>query len=424
MKIKDVFAREILDSRDWPTIEAQVTLENGIKALGQVPSGVSTGANEAIELRDGDSSRHQGKGVLKAIENVKTVIKKSLVGQNAYDQEKVDRLMIEFDGTENKSKLGANAILGVSMAVCRAAARSQKMPLYKYFGQLSRNSDFSLPQPQILVLEGGRHGDWATDIQEYMVIPKKEKFESFKERLKAGTEIFQALEKILKDKNYSIGLGCEGGFCPKEIKSNEEAFELIIEAVGKAGYSLADQVVLAIDAAASEFYQDDSYIFKSEGDQKLDSKEWTEKIIEWNGQYPIWSLEDVYDEEDWDQWQYLTSQIGEKLQVIGDDLLTTNVKRIKKAIEKKACNAVIIKINQVGTITETLEAIKVAEQAGFATVISHRAGETNDDMIADLVVGTSSWQCKFGGPTKRERAAKYSRLLRIEEELNKDEKDY
>lgn len=444
MKIVDITAREILDSKDEPTIEVEVTLENGTKALGQVPSGASTGANEAVELRDNDSGRYDGKGVLAAVSNVKGPIKKLLVGQDVKDQEKIDKLMIELDGTENKAKLGANAIIGVSMAVVRAAARAQKIPLYQYFGQLSENHDFFLPQPQILMLEGGKHGNWAIDIQEYMIIPQKEKFESFAETLETGTEIFHTLEKILSEKGYSIGTGYEGAFCPKEIKSNEEGFELVIQAVEKAGYKMPEQIVLGIDAAASEFFENNKYVFKSEKNLSLNPREWTQKIISWTKKYPIWSLEDMHHEEAWDEWVYLTSKLGSHtpealreyphtirygaqhlrgVKLVGDDFLTTNVKRIQKAIKMKACNAVIIKPNQVGTITETLEAIKLAHSAGFTAIVSHRGGETNDDLIADLVVGTTASQCKFGAPIRGERLAKYNRLLRIEEKLLKSSKD-
>jgi len=417
MKIKDIHAREILDSKGHPTVEAEVTLEDGTIALGQVPSGASTGTTEAVEIRDGDSRRYNGKGVLKAGENIKTLIKKVLIGQDAYKQKKIDQLMIEADGTENKAKLGANAIVGVSMAVCRAAARSQKIPLYQYFAQLCGNKDFILPQPQILILEGGKHGNWSTDIQEFFVIPKKDRFETFTERLRAGAEIFHTLEKILKEKDYAVGVGYEGAFMPKEIESNEEAFQLMIEATEKAGYKLPEQVVLGLDAASSEFFENGNYVLKSEGGTKLTSRQWTEKIIEWTKKYPIWSMEDMHAEEDWDEWVYFNSQVGDHIQIVGDDNLTTNVKRIQKAIDLKAVNSVLIKLNQIGTVTETIEAIKLSDSAGLTTVVSHRGGETNDDMIADLVVGTSSWQSKFGGPDRGERLAKYNRLLRIEENL-------
>lgn len=417
-KIKSIHAREILDSKGHPTVEVEVSLEDGTVALAGVPSGASTGTTEAVELRDKDPKRYRGKGVLRAVNNVNTKIAKVLIGKDPCNQKLIDRLMIELDGTENKANLGGNAIVGVSMAVCRAAAHSQKIPLFKYFGQLLGNESFVLPQPQILILEGGKHGNWSTDIQEYFVIPKKEVFTTFSERLRVGAEIFHSLEKILKDKGFGTGVGYEGAFCPKEISSNEEAFGLIIEATGRAGYKLPDEVVLGVDAASSEFFKDGKYILKSEGGLKLTPREWTRKIIEWTKKYPIWSMEDMHAEEDWDEWISFTSKLGNKIQIVGDDLLTTNVRRIQKAIDLKAVNSVLIKLNQIGTVTETLEAIKLSDQAGFTTVISHRGGETNDDMIADLVVGTTSWQSKFGGPDRGERLAKYNRLLRIEEELD------
>jgi len=401
MKIIDIAAREILDSRGWPAVEAEITLENGIKALGQVPSGVSTGNTEAVELRDKESKRYNGKGVLTAVSNIKGPIKKLLVGQEVEDQEKIDQLMTEADGTENKEKLGGNAICSVSMAAARAGGRAQKISLYKYFGQLIGNSSFSLPCPQILVLEGGKHGNWATDIQEFMIVPQKKAFKNFSEMLRAGVEIYHALGKILKDKGYPTGVGFEGAFCPPQLKSNEEAFKLIIEAAEKAGYRLPEQVVLAIDVAPVK-------------DRKFPG---SEEIIEWTKKYPIAFLEDVLDQDAWDEWIKFTAQVSNNICVVGDDLLTTNVSRIKKAIDKKACNGVIIKPNQVGTITETLEAVKLAHSAGFTTIVSHRAGETNDDLLADLAVGTASSFCKFGAPTRGERVAKYNRLLKIEKQL-------
>jgi len=418
MKIKDINAREILDSKGHPTVEAEVVLEDGSRALGQVPSGASTGTTEAVEIRDNDSRRYQGKGVLKAVANIKGPIKKALLGQDACKQTKIDQLMIEADGTENKSRLGGNAIIAVSMAVCRAAARSQKMPLYQYFGHLSGNKKFVLPQPMILLLEGGKHGNWSTDIQEYMIVPKKEKFSLFSDCLRAGSEVFHALEKILDNKGYSVGVGYEGAFMPQEIGSNEEAFQLMVQAVEKAGYKPGEEIVLAADGASSEFFKDGQYVLKSENNLQLTPREWTKKIITWTKKYPIWSMEDMHGEDDWDEWVYFTSQLGSSLQIVGDDLLTTNVKRIKKAIDLKAVNSVLIKLNQIGTVSQTLEAVKLSHSAGLTTVVSHRGGETNDDMIADLVVGSSSWQSKFGGPDRGERVAKYNRLLRIEEQLS------
>ena len=438
MKIIDVHAREILDSRGFPAVEAEITLEDGIKALGGVPSGSSTGQSEAVELRDKDNSRYFGKGVLKAMENIKGPIKQAITGQDAYDQRLIDKIMIDLDGTENKSRLGGNAIVGVSMAVCRVAARSQKIPLYEYFGKLSGNTKFIMPQPLVLVLEGGKHGNWSTDCQEYLVVPKKEAFGTFKERIRVGAEIFHALEKILDEKGYATGVGFEGAFMPKEMKSNEEAFQLMIEATEKAGYKIGEQIVLGIDGAASEFFlpadmsakalasaeasakegQDGKYVLKSEGGTVLNREEWMEKVIGWTKKYPLWSMEDMFAEEDWESWTTFTSRLGNQIQIVGDDLLATNVKRIQKAIDLKSVNSVLIKLNQIGTVSETLNAIALADKAGFTTIISHRGGETNDDMIADLCVGSGSWQSKFGGPDRGERVAKYNRLLRIEERLS------
>lgn len=419
MKIKDINARETLDSKGDPTVEAEVTLENGIKALGKTPSGASTGISEALELRDNDSGRFNGKGVLKAVANVNGPINDLLAGQDAVSQAKIDHLMVEADGTENKSKLGANAILAVSMAVCRAAARYQNIPLYRYIGQIAGNNDFSLPQPMVLIMEGGKHGNWATDIQEFMVVPKKDKFVTFAAMLKAGTDIFHTLKTVLKEKKYATGVGFEGAYCPPEINSNSDAFELILEAVRRAGYAMPEEVVLAIDGAASEFFTKRRYKLKSREKLSFTPKEWTEKVISWTKQYPIWSLEDMHDEKDWTQWVFLTSELGKSKQIVGDDLLTTNMKLIQKAIDQKAVNSVLIKVNQIGTVTETIDAIRLAKSVGFSTIISHRAGETNDDFIADLAVGTNAGQCKFGGPEKEERLVKYNRLLKIEEELVK-----
>ena len=418
MNIANVIAREILDSRGHPTVEAEVCLDDGTRALGQVPSGASTGATEAVELRDGDQDRYLGRGVLTAVENIKGEINNVLRGMDAGDQTLIDQTLIELDGAPNKSRLGGNALIGVSMAVCRAAARSQKIPLYQYFGQLSNNAKFSLPQPQILVLEGGKHGNWATDLQEYFIIPQKEAFESFSEMLRAGGEIFYSLEKILSDRGYATGVGFEGAFCPREIKSNDEAFELMIQAIEGSGYKMVDQILLGVDAASSSFFQGGKYILRSEGHIELTSRSWSEKVIGWTKKYPIWSLEDIHAEEDWEEWTWFTQQLGKDHQIIGDDLLTTNTERIQKAIQQKSCNSVLIKLNQIGTVTETIKAITLSHQAGLTTVISHRGGETNDDMIADLVVGSGSWQCKFGGPDRGERVAKYNRLLRIEEAIN------
>lgn len=416
MKITNVHAREILDSKGHPTVETELTLENGMTATASVPSGASTGSTEAVELRDGDKARYFGKGVLKAVENVNTTLKDLVIGQEVTGQRKLDQMMIDADGTENKGNIGGNAIVSVSMAAARAAAMSQDMPLYKYLGSLIGNTTFVVPQPLLLVLEGGKHGNWSTDCQEYFVVPKKERFPTFREALRAGAEIFHTLEQILHDKHYATGVGYEGAFCPMEMKSNEEAFQLMIEATEKAGYKMQDDIVLGLDAASSEFYADGMYTLKSEGNTKLTSRQWTEKVIGWTKKYPIWSLEDMHSESDWDEWTYFTNAIGKDHQIVGDDLLTTNVKHIQTAIDKKAVNSVLIKVNQIGTVSETLDAITLAHKAGYTTVVSHRGGETNDDFIADLVVGTSK-QSKFGGPDRGERLAKYNRLLRIEEAL-------
>lgn len=418
-KIKTIHAREILDSKGEPTVEVEVTLEDGTVALAGVPSGASTGATEALELRDGDPQRYGGKGVLKAVDNVNTKIAKVLLGKDASNQRVIDQTMIDLDGTESKSHLGGNAVVAVSMAVCMAAAKSQGKKLYQYFGQLQGNNKFVLPQPQILIMEGGKHGNWATDIQEYMVVPLRTSLKTFAKRLQAAAEIFYATESILLEKGYCAGVGYEGGFCPQELRSNEEVLEIIIQGIDKAGYKPGAEVSLAIDGAATSFFNNGKYILRSEGGLTLKPREWRQKLIEWTKKYPICSIEDGLAEEDWSEWVYLTSQLGDRVQIVGDDLLTTNVKRIRKAIELKAVNSVLIKPNQIGTVTETLEAIKLSDSAGFTTVISHRSGETNDDMIADLVVGTTSWQSKFGGPDRGERLAKYNRLLRIEEELSR-----
>lgn len=417
MKIKNIHAREILDSKGRPTIEVEVVLEDGAFALAKAPSGASTGSNEAIELRDENSKRYAGKGVLTAVKNVNSKIAKALIGKDCNNQKKVDQIMIDLDGTENKAKLGGNAIVAVSMAVCLAAAKSQKKEAYQYFAELEGNTKLVLPQPQILIMEGGKHGNWATDIQEYFVIPLKNKIKTFSKRIQAGVEIFHATESILLKKGYCTGVGYEGGFCPQEVKSNEEVFEILIQGIEKAGYQAGKEVLLGLDAASSEFFSNGQYVLKSEGNLKLTPRQWTKKIIKWTKKYPIWSMEDMHAEDDWDEWVFFTSQLGNKIQIVGDDLLTTNVKRIQKAIDLKAVNSVLIKLNQIGTVTETIKAVKLSDSAGFTTVVSHRGGETNDDIIADLAVGTSSWQSKFGAPNRGERIAKYNRLLRIEEQL-------
>ena len=412
MKISKIFARQILDSRGIPTVEVDVSLESGIVGRAGVPSGASTGAYEAVELRDSDS-----KTVNKAVENVNQEISAKIIGMEVDDQKKIDQILIELDGSENKSRLGANAILGVSMAVCRAASYATKQKLFEYVGRLSSNNKFTIPRPMVLLMEGGKHGNWVTDVQEYMIMPGESSNFKFNEILYAVVNIFQALEKILIEKGYSAGVGFEGGFCPRELKSNEEAFELIIQAIEKSGYKAGEDFVLAIDFAASEFYQNGIYTFKSEDEKKYTAKEWKEKIIEWTKNYPIYSLEDPFAEDEWSEWTSITSEIGGDHQIVGDDLTTTNVNRIKKAIDEKAINNVIIKLNQIGTVSETIEAVNLAKQAGLKTIVAHRAGETNDYFAADFAVGAGASQCKFGGLNRGERLAKYNELLRIEEYL-------
>lgn len=414
-EIKSIKAREILNSRAEPTVEVELSVGDGF-FCSAVPAGASTGTAEAIELRDGEE-RFWGKGVRKAVENVNKIIAPKLVGRDASKQKEIDDLLLELDATDNKSGLGANAILAVSMACCRAGAAASKLELYEYFGSLVGNQKFLLPQPMILILEGGKHGNWSSDVQEYMVAPKKEAFADFSERLRAGAEIFYCLGKLLEEKKFHTGVGMEGAYCPLQLKNNEHAFELILTAIEKAGYEPGKEIVLAIDAAASEFYNHGKYYLKSEGGLELESRQWTEKLSAWTKKYPLWSIEDGHYEDDWEEWAFFNQEQGNKIQVIGDDLLTTNVVRIQKAIDLKAVNSVLIKPNQIGTISETLSAIKLAHSNGLTTVISHRSGETNDDLIADLVVGSGSWQSKFGGPDRGERVAKYNRLLKIEELL-------
>ena len=414
-EIKSIKAREILNSRAEPTVEVDLFTKDGI-FRSAVPAGASTGATEAKELRDGEE-RYWGKGVKKAVANVNKVIGPQLIGRSVLEQKEIDDLLLRIDASKDKSNLGANALLAVSMACARAGAKAKKLELYEYFGFLTGNKEFLMPQPMILVLEGGKHGNWSTDVQEYMVVPKKQAFADFSERLRAGAEIFYYLGKLLEEKNFHTGVGMEGAYCPLELKNNEHAFELILEAIEKAGYEPDKEIVLAIDAAASEFHNQGKYYLKSEGGVELESRQWTEKLSAWTKKYPLWSIEDGHYEDDWEEWVFFNKQQGGKIQIVGDDLLTTNVVRIQKAIDLKAVNSVLIKPNQIGAISETLSAIRLAHNNGLTTVISHRSGETNDDFIADLVVGSGSWQSKFGGPDRGERVAKYNRLLRIEEKI-------
>jgi len=417
MLITSISALEVLDSNSNPTLRVAVTLIDGSVGVGMVPAGASTGSHEAVELRDGDDRRYRGKGVLKAVRTVNTTVSQLLVGQNAFDQAEIDRLLIEADGTPNKSKLGGNVITGTSIAVVRAAAQAQGIPLYQYFSHLTGNDDFALPQPLLLIMEGGKHGNWATDIQEFMLRPNMEAFPNFAEMLRAGSEIFHTLGKILRDKKYDTGVGFEGAYAPVQLQSNEEALDLIIEAIAQAGYQPGDEFTLALDVAASEFYEDGHYILRSEHDKKLTATEWNNQLSSWLSNYPLTSIEDPFHEDAWSDWSAFVAKHQHHCQIVGDDLITTNTERIQKAIDEKAMTAALVKINQVGTITETLAAIELSAAHGLPNIISHRGGETNDDTIADLAVGSVATQCKFGGPDRGERIAKYNRLLVIEDEL-------
>lgn len=409
--IEQVWAREIMDSRGNPTIEAEVVLEDGTQGRAAVPSGASTGENEAVELRDGDKTRYLGKGVLNAVKNVNEVIGRELEGLDCLDQTLIDKTMIELDGTENKSKLGANAILAVSLANARAAASFQEMPLYRYIGGANAKT---LPVPMMNILNGGAHADNNVDFQEFMVMPVGA--ESFTEALRCGAEIFHNLKNVLKSRGLSTGVGDEGGFAPN-LKSNEEAVETILEATEKSGYKAGDNVMLALDPAASEFYKDGKYIFKKSDNRELSSDEMASYWTDWCAKYPIISIEDGMGESDWDGWKNLTGKVGDKVQLVGDDLFVTNVKFLQKGIDEGAANSILIKVNQIGTLTETLDAIELARTNNMTAVISHRSGETEDSFIADLAVATNAGQIKTGSLCRSDRIAKYNQLLRIEEDL-------
>ena len=409
--IEQIWSREILDSRGNPTIEAEVVLEDGTKGRAAVPSGASTGENEAVELRDNDKLRYMGKGVLKAVKNVNETIAGELEGFDVIDQRLLDKTMIELDGTENKSKLGANAILAVSLASARAAAAFLEVPLYRYIGGSNART---LPVPMMNILNGGAHADNNVDFQEFMVMPVGA--DSFSKALRMGSEIFHNLKNVLRSRGYSTGVGDEGGFAPN-LKSNEEAVETILEAIDKAGYVAGDNVMLALDPAASEFYKDGSYIFKKSDNRKLSSDEMAAFWTEWCSKYPIISIEDGMAENDWDGWKNLTEKIGDRIQLVGDDLFVTNVKFLRRGIEMGATNSILIKVNQIGTLTETLDAIELARTNKMTAVISHRSGETEDSFIADLAVATNAGQIKTGSLCRSDRIAKYNQLLRIEEDL-------
>lgn len=410
-KIERIFAREILDSRGNPTVEVDVELACGATGRAAVPSGASTGAHEAVELRDGDKKRYSGKGVLKAVKNVNETIAKTILGMDALDQAAVDRAMIELDGTPNKSKLGANAILGVSLAVARAAADAVGLPLYRYLGGVSAKI---LPVPMFNILNGGVHANWqGTDFQEYMICPVGAA--NFREALRWGSEVYQALKAVLKSGGYSVGVGDEGGFAPT-LQSNAQAVEVILEAINKAGYQAGKNIAIALDPASSSFYENGKYNLRSEKRQ-ISSAEMVELYADWVQKYPIVVIEDGLSEDDWSGWKLLNHKIGDKIELVGDDLFVTNVNRIAKGIAENAANAVLIKLNQIGSLTETIAAIEMAKKAGWGAMVSHRSGETVDSFIADFTVAMATGHLKTGAPCRGERVEKYNQLMRIEEEL-------
>lgn len=408
--IVDVYAREVLDSRGNPTVEVEVYLESGVIGRALVPSGASTGEYEAVELRDGDKNRYMGKGVLKAVDNVNSIIAPELAGYSALDQVAIDRALIALDGTENKGKLGANAILGVSMAVAHAAAEYLEVPLYRYLGGFAGKT---LPTPMMNILNGGEHADNNVDFQEFMIMPVGAV--SFPEAVRMGAEIFHNLKKVLHDKGLNTAVGDEGGFAPN-LSSNEEAIKTIIEAIEKAGYKPGEQVAIAMDVASSELYEDGKYNLKGEGVVKT-SDEMIELYSQLIEKYPIVSIEDGLDENDWEGWKKLTEKLGKKVQLVGDDLFVTNTKKLAEGIERGIGNSILIKVNQIGTLTETFEAIEMAKRAGYTAVISHRSGETEDVTIADIAVATNAGQIKTGAPSRTDRVAKYNQLLRIADQL-------
>lgn len=409
--IVDIIGREILDSRGNPTVECDVLLESGAMGRAAVPSGASTGALEAHELRDGDTSRYLGKGVLKAVEYINTEISEVLLGLDAQEQSFIDRTLIDLDGTENKSRLGANAILAVSIAVAKAAAEEAGLSLYRYFGG---SGLFSMPVPMMNVINGGAHANNNLDMQEFMILPVGA--ESFREALRMGTEIFHALKDLINAQGMSTATGDEGGFAPN-VENHEAAIQLILQAIDKAGYEAGSQIAIGLDCASSEFYRDGKYHLAGEGGIALSAEEFANLLASWCDKYPIISIEDGMAEDDWEGWKILTEKLGDKVQLVGDDLFVTNTKILKRGIQQDVANSILIKINQIGTLTETFQAIEMAKRAGFTAVISHRSGETEDATIADLAVGTNAMQIKTGSLCRSDRMAKYNQLLRIEEEL-------
>lgn len=410
-KIQSVHAREILDSRGNPTIKTTVTLQSGISGVASVPSGASTGTHEALELRDGDPSRYFGKGVLKAVANVKNIISPQIIGMDSSQQEELDNLLLRLDGTATKSNLGANAILSVSMAVAQASAKTLGLPLFDYLGKKDK---YRLPVPLVNILNGGSHADNNVDIQEFMIVPSGSP--SFSEAIRAVAEVFHNLKKILKQNGYSTAVGDEGGFAPN-LKSNEEALDLILESIHKTGYSPGKDIWLALDVAASEFFEDNYYVFKKSDGSRKDTGQMLEFYQALVKNYPIISIEDGFAEDDWDGWKALSETLGHKIQLVGDDIFVTNIKRFQEGIDRNIANSILIKLNQIGTLTETIATVKLAQEKGYTTVISHRSGETEDTFIADLSVALDACQIKTGSLSRSERVAKYNRLLEIEEEL-------
>ncbi|HNI85224.1 MAG: phosphopyruvate hydratase [Rubrivivax sp.] len=409
--IVDIVGREVLDSRGNPTVECDVLLESGVMGRAAVPSGASTGSREAIELRDGDKKRYLGKGVLKAVEHINTEISEAVLGLDAAEQAFLDKTLIDLDGTDNKSRLGANALLAVSMAVARAAAEESGLPLYRYFGGMN---GCQLPVPMMNVINGGAHANNNLDLQEFMIIPVGAP--SFREALRWGAEVFHALKKIIHDKGMSVAVGDEGGFAPN-VENHEAAIQLILQAIQDAGYTAGQDIVLGLDCASSEFFKDGQYVLDGEGGLKLSAAQWTDMLATWVDKYPIISIEDGMAEGDWDGWKLLTERLGDKVQLVGDDLFVTNTKILKEGIDKGIANSILIKINQIGTLTETFDAIEMAKRAGYTAVISHRSGETEDSTIADIAVGLNAGQIKTGSLSRSDRMAKYNQLLRIEEDL-------
>jgi len=423
MRVKRIYAREILDSRGLPTISTEIELEDGSVGVGDVPSGSSTGQSEVLELRDNDLKRYRGQGVLSAVNNVNVLIAPKLKNKEFLSQESFDQYLIDLDGTEFKTNFGGNTILSLSVAFAKASALSKKVPLYKYFGKTYWRESFKekflqMPEPLILVIEGGDHANWISDIQEYMVVPRRKRFGSFAESLRAGSEIYHTISDVLKERKYTLNTGSEGAYAPSELKSNEEGFEIILEGIEKAGYEVDKEVYIAVDVAASEFFDTNlqKYVLRSQK-KVFTQEEWIDYLKKLFSKYPVNIIEDPMNQEDWEGWSKITKRMGQRRKIVGDDLLTTNVKRIRRAKEMNAVNSVLIKPNQIGTITETMRAMRISEEFQYSCILSHRSGEIADSMIADLAVGSYAQKCKFGPTNRGERIVKYNRLMEIEENL-------